>query len=138
MTEYCFPYEPEPSRAFGSVPRPIIEAYLRTQAGGWFRVTPYADSGADFSVMPKSVCKVLGLKLKAGQRALIGGISGRPQVVYIHQVQMRIGAREFTARVGFAFNERLPYLLGRMDVLEHFDIRFELGRVCFAERANVI
>ncbi len=81
---------------------------------------------------------MLGLKLKAGQRALIGGISGRSQVVYIHQVQMRIGARELTAKVGFAFNERMPYLLGRMDVLEHFDLRFELDRVCFVERANVI
>lgn len=32
MTEYCFPYVLQPSRAFGLVPRPVIEAYLRTSA----------------------------------------------------------------------------------------------------------
>lgn len=134
MTEYCFPYEPEPSRAFGSVLRPVIEAYLKAADGTWFKIFPYADSGADFSLFPRSVCKALGLNLKSGQRALIGGISGRPQVVYIHRVQMRIGVKEFSARVGFAFSDRLPYLLGRLDILDQFDIRFEQDRVCFVER----
>ena len=47
---------------------------------------------------------------------------------------MRIGETSISVRVGFATSERMPYLLGRLDVLDHFDIRFEKGRVCFVER----
>ena len=28
----------------------------------------------------------------------------------------------------------MPYLLGRLDMLEHFDIRFEKDEVCFIVR----
>jgi hypothetical protein len=47
---------------------------------------------------------------------------------------MRIGEASLSVRVGFAASERMPYLLGRIDVLDHFDIRFEKNRVCFIER----
>lgn len=98
------------------------------------KVFPYADSGADFSLFPKGICKLLGLQLKAGQRSSIQGVGGKPIIVYLHRVEMRIGEKSFGARVGFAASERMPYLLGRLDVLEYFDIRFERDRVCFVER----
>ncbi len=37
---------------------------------------------------------------------------------------MRIGNREFEARVAWALEENVPPLLGRTDVFEEFDIRF--------------
>lgn len=134
MKEYCFPYKKEPSRTFGLIDRPVIETLLKTKEGRWFKVFPYTDSGADFTIFPKSVCKVLGLKLKEGQKSLIGGISGGPLTIYIHTVEMKIGDREFRCRVGFAMKEDISYLLGRMHVLDNFDIRFEKTRVCFVER----
>lgn len=133
MREYCFPYREEPSKAFGRIPRPVVEVFLRGQTDKWFKVFPYADSGADFSLFPKGICKLLGLQLKAGQRSSIQGVSGKPVAVYLHRVQMRIGERSFSARLGFAASERMPYLLGRLDVLDHFQIRFEKNRVCFTE-----
>ena len=135
MKEYCFPYKKEPSGTFGLIERPVVEAFLRTKEGGWFKVFPYADSGADFTIFPKSVCKVLGLKLKEGQKSLIGAISDKLLTIYIHTVEMRIGDREFRCRVGFTMKENISYLLSRMHVLDHFDIRFEKTRVCFVERA---
>ncbi|MFQ6094202.1 MAG: hypothetical protein ACE5OR_16275, partial [bacterium] len=60
--------------------------------------------------------------------------TGRPLVAYIHRIEMKIGNKVFTARVGFAMRENIAYLLGRMDVLEYFDIRFESDRVCFVEK----
>jgi hypothetical protein len=134
MREYCFPYREEISEAFGRIPRPAVEVFLKAQTGQWFRVFAYADSGADFSLFPKGICKLLGLELKAGQRSLIQGVSGKPGVVYLHSVEMRIGETNLSVRVGFASSERMPYLLGRLDVLDHFDIRFEKNRVCFTER----
>jgi predicted aspartyl protease len=134
MREYCFPYREELSEDFGRIKRPVVEVLLRDQTGQWIKVFPYVDSGADFSLFPKGVCKLLNLKLDAGQRKLIQGVSGKPAVIYLHRVEMRIGEINFSARVGFAVSERMPYLLGRLDVLEHFDIRFEEDRVCLTER----
>jgi len=134
MREYCFPYREEPSGAFGRIPRPVVEVFLKAQTGKWLKVFPYADSGADFSLFPKGICKLLGLKLKAGQRNLIQGVGGKSTVIYLHTVEMRIGEMTFSARAGFAVRERVPYLLGRLDVLDRFDIRFEKDRVCFIER----
>jgi hypothetical protein len=134
MREYCFPYREELSETFGRISRPAVEIFLRARTGPWFRVFAYADSGADFSLFPKGVCKLLGLELNAGERSLIQGVSGKPGVVYLHKVEMRIGEASLSVRVGFAASERMPYLLGRIDVLDHFDIRFEKNRVCFIER----
>ena len=136
MREYSFPYREEPSRVFGRVARPIVEVSLRKQSDEWFKVFPYADSGADFSLFPKGICKLLGLKLKAGRRSLIQGVGGKAAAVYLHTVHMRIGETSFEARVGFSASERVPYLLGRLDVLVHFDIRFERDKVCFIERED--
>ena len=134
MKEYCFPYRKEPSRVFGLIDRPVVDVYLKTEEGDWFKVFLYVDSGADFTLFPKSVCKILGLKLKTGQRSCIGGVGGKPLVIYIHQVVMKIGDREFNARVRFAMREIIPYLLGRIDLLDYFDMRFEGSRVCFVEQ----
>ena len=134
MREYCFPYREELSETFGRIARPAVEVFLKAQTGPRFRVFAYADSGADFSLFPRGICKMLGLELKTGQRSLIQGVSGKPGVVYLHRVEMRIGETSISVRVGFATSERMPYLLGRLDVLDHFDIRFEKGRVCFVER----
>lgn len=128
MREYCFPYREEISESFGQIPRPAVEVFLKAQTDQWFRVFAYVDSGADFSLFPKGLCKLLGLELKAGQRSLIQGVSGKTGVVYLHELEMRIGDTNLNVRVGFAASERMPYLLGRLDVLDHFDIR------CFIER----
>src|SRR5713226_7967788 len=91
MREYCFPYREELSETFGRIPRPAVEIFLRARTGPWFRVFAYADSGADFSLFPKGVCKLLGLELNAGERSLIQGVSGKPGVVYMQKVEMRLG-----------------------------------------------
>lgn len=135
MTEYCFPYREEASMVFGRIGRPVIEAYPKAADGSWFKIFPYADSGADFSLFPRSMAKILGLKLKAGQKSFIQGVSGRRLVIYLHRIELRIGAKEFSARAGFALSDRVPYLLGRIDLLDHFDIRFEANRVCFVEKS---
>jgi hypothetical protein len=134
MREYTFPYREEPSKTFGRIARPVVEVSLRQQSGNWVKIFPYADSGADFSLFPRGICKLLGLELMAGRRSMVQGVGGKPAAVYLHTVQMRIGETNFQARVGFSASERVAYLLGRLDALEHFDIRFEKDKVCFVER----
>jgi hypothetical protein len=138
MREYGFPYREEPSRTFGRIARPVVEVSLRQESGTgiWVKVFPYVDSGADFSLFPKGICRLLGLGLNEGQRSSIQGVGGKAAAIYLHTVQMRLGETIFNARVGFSASERVPYLLGRLDVLEHFDIRFERDKVCFIERED--
>jgi len=133
-SERVFPYRKELSGVFGRVDRPRIEVHLKAQTGRWIKVSPYADSGADFTLFPRSVSKLLGLKLRSGRKSLIGGINGPPLVIYVHTVEMKIGRKEFAAKVAFANSDQVPYLLGKIDTLEHFEICFEKARVRFIER----
>ncbi len=132
--EYTFPYKKEFSKLLGEIYRPVVEVHLRSKEGEWFKVFPYADSGADITLSPRSVCKILGLNLKDGKRSSIAGIGGRSLAVYLHKIKMRIGDKEIVVRVGFTQRENVPYLLGRLDILDHFNICFEEDRVRFVER----
>ena len=83
--------------------------YLKTKEGEWFKVSPYADSGADITILPKSVCEILGLRLQDGQESVVTGVGG------------------------FAKREDIPYLLGRTDILNHFNILFKKDKVVFIQ-----
>ena len=104
-TEWVFPYRKEPSDILGLIDRPVVEVHLRTKAGNWLSAIAYADSGADFTLFPKSVCKLLGLRLRLGRKSLIGGISGSALSVFIHTVEMRTFIRNcFFVWIGNAGN----------------------------------
>ena len=131
MKKFYFPYKKEPSRVFGEVLRPVVEVYLKTKQGNWFNVSVYVDSGADVSIFPSTVCEILGLNLKKGVKSSVTGVSGEEIKIFIHKVWVKIGGKELQIRIGFAEREDIPYLLGRTDVLDHFDITFEKYRACF-------
>lgn len=131
MKRFFFPYKKEPSRVFGYVYRPVVEMYLRMRGGDWFRVSMYADSGADITIFPRSVCGLLGLKLRDGQESTVTGVGGEEIKIFIHRITARIGDEELNIRAGFAEREDIPYLLGRTDILARFNILFEEHRVVF-------
>jgi len=113
--------------------RAVIEMYLKTKEGEWFKVSPYADSGADITILPKSVCEILGLRLQDGQESVVTGVGGEEIKIFIHKIAVRIGDEEFEVRVGFAKREDIPYLLGRTDILNHFNILFKKDKVVFIQ-----
>ncbi len=131
MSRYCFPYKKELSKTFGVVYRPVVDVYLKTKRGDWFQVSPYADSGSDITLFPGSVCEILDLNLDEGKESTVTGISGEEIKIFIHTIKIKIGEEEIDIRAGFCVREDIPYLLGRADVLSHFDICFESGKVCF-------
>jgi hypothetical protein len=61
---------------FGYIYRPFVEIYLKIKESQWFRVSTYADSGADITIFPKSVSDILGLKLQNGQENIVTGVGG--------------------------------------------------------------
>lgn len=134
MKRFSFPYKKEPSTVFGYVYRPVVEIYLRTRDGDWFKVSTYADSGADITVFPRSVCELLGLRLQDGQESTVTGVGGEEIKIFIHRIMVRIGDEELKIRAGFAEREDIPYLLGRTDILACFNILFEEHRVVFIRK----
>lgn len=51
--------------------------------------------------------------------------------IRIHRVRMRIGDCILNVRAAFSENENIPYVLGRLDILDRVEIRFERDRTRF-------
>jgi len=134
LKKISFRYKKEPSEVFGFIYRPVVEVYLKIRQDEWSKVLSYADSGADITIFPRSVCEILGLRIEDGQQSIITGVSGEEIRIYMHTIMIRIGDEEIEIRVGFAEREDVPYLLGRTDILTHFDVLFKDDRVVFIKK----
>ena len=83
------------------------------------------DSGADISLLTRSDCELLGLKLRGGVYRPMSGI-GRVEIpAYVHEVPIRIGDEEFDVRVAFADSDEVPRVLGRSEIFKRFLITFD-------------
>lgn len=118
-----FRYKKETGRNNTVISRPVADVFLRAKNGNWIEFHPYIDSGADVTLIPLSLGKLLGLDATSGDVDRIGGISGSIQVVYLPQ-KLRIGTIDFTAKIGWALKERVPPLLGRDGVFDLFEVAF--------------
>jgi predicted aspartyl protease len=134
LKKFSFPYKKEPSTLFGHIYRPVVEIYLKTKENQWFKVSTYADSGADITIFPKSVSEILGLKLQDGQESTVTGVGGEEIKIFIHKITIRIEEEKLHVRAGFAEREDIPYLLGRTDILTHFNILFKKDKVVFVKK----
>jgi len=83
------------------------------------------------SIFPQSLCELLGLVFEDGRRASVKSATGEEIRIRIHRVGMRIGDFVFDVRVAFSEVENIPYVLGRLDVLEKVEIRFERDGTSF-------
>jgi len=83
------------------------------------------------SLFPRSVCDLLGLKYEAGMKASLISATREEIPVRVHEVGIKIGKIEFSARVGFSEVENVPHLLGRLDVFDNVKIEFEKDGVKF-------
>lgn len=108
----------------GTIKRPVADIYLKSSSGSWIEFHPYIDSGADLTMIPISLGRLLGLHRNERKVDKIGGIRGSVPVNYT-KTQMRIGEYEFQSRIAWALIENVPPLLGRADVFDIFNIEFK-------------
>lgn len=137
MARTCFPHRLERSKLVpgGTLSRPAAEIQVRGHSGQWVKFAPYVDSGADLTLFPWEAGDLLGLDPAAGEAREVTGIGGTKLEVRIHTLRVRLADLEFDARIGLAVADGwVPYLPGRMDVFDRFDVSFEEGKVCFAAR----
>jgi len=99
----------------------------------------YVDPGADITLIPFSVGKLVGLRRSRRDKLhRIFGVGRSSVPVLLKRVSMRIGSSEFEARVAWSQVEDVPLLLGRMDVFTRFNITFreKLGLTTFQSIAD--
>ena len=129
MKEEFFPYRKIVHNVFGEIKIPSVELILK----GIKEVRLYAiiDSGAVISVFPKSICDLLGLEYEKGKEFSLISAAHEEISVRVHNARIKIGEIEFDARIGFSKIEKVPHLLGRLDVFDKVEIKFEKEGVRF-------
>jgi hypothetical protein len=135
MASITFPYREERSKIFGRIYRPV--ARVKFEFGGeWIPEWMYVDSGADITLIPRSVGDLLGFEVNKGKIVDITGVGGGTVPVIVKKVMMCVGEEILDARVAWALIEDVPPLLGRMDVFDKFDVivREEEKEVVFKKR----
>ena len=125
MKRYIFEYVKERTRGGEVIHRPIIHLYVRSKDGEWYLFHPYVDSGADISLLTRSDCRLLGFKLREGNYRPILGIGRLEIPAYVREVFIRIGDKEFDARIAFADSDEVPRVLGRSEIFKRFRIIFD-------------
>jgi len=100
-----FPYVREKSQLFGTVLRPVARVILNDK----YPHLVYVDSGADITLLPRSVGELIGLrKVKGEKPSRISGVGKSSVDVLIRQVTMTIGTSRFPARVAWSIVEDVP------------------------------
>ncbi|MBI2675584.1 MAG: hypothetical protein HYX24_03940 [Candidatus Aenigmarchaeota archaeon] len=120
-----FRYKEEKSRLTGNIFRPIADIELKSKTGEWIECHPYIDSGADISLIPISLGKLLGFEVSREKIQELRGIGEGVVPVIIVTVPVKIGSHEISARIACALIEEVVPLLGRLDLFDKFRIVFE-------------
>jgi hypothetical protein len=127
-----FPYVKEKSSLFGVVSRAVVKVILEGKFAQWM----YVDSGADITLIPLSVGKLVGLRRNEQDKLQrIFGVGKSSVPVLVKHLSMRLGPARFHARVAWSQVEDVPLLLGRMDVFPKFAVTFreKMGLTTFSK-----
>ena len=126
--EVEFDFKKEESRIFGPILRPVARVILINNEKEVAEHL-YVDSGADVSLIPKSVGDWLGFNVeKEDSITEIKGIGERGVPIIIKKLKIRIGEKLLETRIAWALIEEVPLLLGRTDVFNLFDICFKKNK----------
>ena len=132
-----FRYKEEKMGRGKKIRRPVADIFLKTQADNWIEFHPYIDSGADLTLIPLSLGKLLGFSADRRRVEQLGGISGSLPVIFEETI-MRLGEEEFLIHLSWAQVENVPPLLGRTDIFDVFEVIFRQyeDKVIFEKRGN--
>ncbi len=122
MKSIEFKFRRLPSEIFGFIYRPYVTVLLRKKdKSGWRKARMIVDTGADYSILPKSYADYLGIDLTTDCIAQsTHGIGGMETVYILKSMVLKIGNFERKVPVGFLDRDDVPPLLGRHECLETF------------------
>ncbi len=126
-----FDFKEEPSSLFGKILRPVARVSLihdTIEVPGHM----YVDSGADITLVSKSIGDPLGFEIKKEDIITeIKDIGERGVPIIIKKVKMKIDEKVFETRIAWALIEEVPLLLGRTDI-------FNLFTICFKKNTKTV
>lgn len=121
------PFRREPSPIFRSVYRPVatVSFWVKTLRQ-WTNILMIVDSGADYTILPKSYAKKLGIRLSTETTPVsTSGVGGTARVFILRSLhKVKIGSWELTIPLGFFWSNDIPPLMGRQGCLETFSVCF--------------
>lgn len=119
-----FPYSAGRPGLLGPTRRPIaVVSFWSKLFKGWKKTTVVVDTGADYTVLPRSMAEQLGISLeKECKIASTSGIGGEENVYLLPEIKIRIGEWE----------RKIPALLGRFASLDTFSVTFAKFKTSFA------
>lgn len=135
-----FPYEEKRSSIFGIIKRPIAKVrFWSKKYARWLEYTMIVDSGADYTLLPLSKARDLGVDLEKDCRRYTTLGVGGVETVYLskRKLQIKIGEWDKKILVGFLEKEDIPPLLGRLGCLDIFDVLFSRFVTHFAVSGSV-
>ncbi len=125
------PYTKEKSNIFHSVFRPKVDIQIYSAVlSSWIAIDEVlADTGADISVLPKSLGVLLVGNIHNGKRYKITGlVAGATKNIYIHHLTIKLGGRKLKTKFAIAATDDVPPTLGRMDALDRLNIEYKKGK----------
>jgi len=122
--EIEFGFRKEKSSLFGEIKRPVARVILINKEIKIPEIF-YVDSGADITLIPRSVGELLQLEDPVKSEIFdIKGISDKGISIVVRKISIQISSFVIRARVGWALTEHVPMLLGREDIFPFFNILF--------------
>ena len=118
-----FPFR-EISTPWGPLPVPTIELPVKSPRG-FHEIRFVVDSGADFSMMPRSAAKDIGANLDEASSLTITGIEGSDVSALLGRITLKVAQVELTIPCLFSPVENTPYVLGRMGFFHRFAVTFD-------------
>lgn len=124
------PYAIEESNIFEKVLRPRLNIEIYSKfLSDWITIDDVlADTGADLSVLPKSLGVLIVGDIREGKKYRVTGLSGHSKYIYLHYLTTRIGRKKIKAAFAIAVTDDIPPTLGRMDALDKMNIEYQKGR----------
>jgi hypothetical protein len=134
---FNIPYSYYPDGRGGALPNVFFSVLLGHEASKkQVPVQGLIDSGAARSIFDARLAKMIGLDLKAGERAAAQGIGGIVEI-WLHDVVLHLPGGDVFIRAGFQEDLPVAGLLGMDGFFEHFRITFDgAARQCELERLS--
>ncbi len=135
--DVVFDYDYIGDNLHGKIYRPVAKVTFKSPRNNSF-VTSWmvVDSGADQSVLPKSLATRLNISLAQDcTRDVTVGVGGSKSIYFLKaKIQAEIGQFKKMVPIAFVESDDIPPLLGRLGFMELFDVLFsKKHKVIFKE-----
>lgn len=121
-----FDFKKEESGIFGKIARPVARLFLIGENKNEIPEIFYIDSGADITLIPRSLGELLGFTVKdSSEIQEIKGIGERGVPFVLKKLKIKFDNTIVETRIAWSLIEEVPPLLGRLDIFQLFNIIFQ-------------